>query len=644
MKGSTRPRQLIRLFPLAALSVGLLLAACPAQATEPGTVVAWGCGGAPTFECGVPSDLSHVTAIAAGGLYSLALKGDGSVVAWPCANVVPAFGQCNVPSGPSDVAAIAAGAFHGLALKSDGSVVAWGCGDPSVNFGQCNVPSGLSGVTAIATSLYHSLALKIDGTVVPWGCGFPTDSGQCSVPSGLTGVTAIAAGAYHSLALKGDGSVVAWGCGAINNVGQCTVPSDLSGVTAIAAGFSHSLALKGDGTVVGWGCEGSADHAQCSVPSGLSGVTAIAAGFYHSLALKSDGSVVAWGCVGFPDRGQCSVPTGLCQATAISAGSGHSLATAKICQTITFGALATRTFGDPDFEVSASASSGLPVSFAASGSCTIGGTIVHITSAGSCTLTASQPGDAVHVAASEVSQAFTIAKAAQSITFSPLAGKTHGDPEFVVLASASSGLTVSFAAGGNCTVSGSTVHLTGAGSCTVTASQPGNANYTAALDVSRTFAISKAGQSISFATLGSKTYGAPDFQLTVTASSGLRVALTATGSCRVTGATVHLTGVGTCTLTASQPGDVNYEAAPNVSRTFSIARRPCKVPKVVGKRLASARLMIATGHCRTGKVSYAYSQRVKGIVISQSRRAARVLPAGSRIDLLVSRGPRPKRR
>jgi hypothetical protein len=149
-----------------------------------------------------------------------------------------------VPSGLSGVTAIAADFFHSLALKSDGTVVAWGCGGGE-DFGQCSVPSGLSGVTAIAADFFHSLALKSDGTVVAWGCGGGEDFGQCSVPSGLSGVTAIAAGGYNSLALKSDGTVGVWGCGDGLDFGQCSVPSDLTGVTAIAAGAVHSLVLVG---------------------------------------------------------------------------------------------------------------------------------------------------------------------------------------------------------------------------------------------------------------------------------------------------------------------------------------------------------------------------------------------------------------
>jgi len=110
----------------------------------------------------VPGGLSGVTAVAAGSFSSLALKSDGTVVAWGC-DVNPDRGECNVPGSLSGVRAIAAGFAHSLALKSDGTVVAWGCRDD--NYGQCNVPGGLSGVTAIAAGWFHSLALKSDGTV-----------------------------------------------------------------------------------------------------------------------------------------------------------------------------------------------------------------------------------------------------------------------------------------------------------------------------------------------------------------------------------------------------------------------------------------------------------------------------------------------
>ena len=295
--------------------------------------------------------------------------------------------------------------------------------------------------------------------------------------------------------------------------------------------------------------------------------------------------------VTFGGSGNCTVTVatvhltgaGSCTITASQAGNAtynpapdvpqtFSIAAAKQNQTITFGALANKAFGDPDFGVSATASSGLTVTFGASGTCTVTVATVHLTGTGSCTITASQAGDSNYNAAPDVPQTFSIGKQNQTITFGGLSSKTFGNADFGVSATASSGLTVTFGASGNCTVTGATVHLTGAGSCTITASQAGDSNYNAAPGVPQTFSIGKADQTITFGALGNKTFGDPDFAVSATASSVLPVTFGASGNCTVTVATVHLTGAGSCTITASQAGDSNYNAAPGVPQTFSIGK------------------------------------------------------------------------
>ena len=89
---------------------------------------------------------------------------------------------------------------------------------------------------------------------------------------------------------------------------------------------------------------------------------------------------------------------------------------------------------------------------------------------------------------------YTITKGNQTITFGALATRTYGDAPFTVSATASSGLTVSFSATGNCTsggTNGATITITGAGSCTVTASQAGDSNYNAAPNVPQSFTINQ---------------------------------------------------------------------------------------------------------------------------------------------------------
>jgi len=111
---------------------------------------------------------------------------------------------------------------------------------------------------------------------------------------------------------------------------------------------------------------------------------------------------------------------------------------------------------------------------------------------GTCTVKYDQAGDSNYNAAPQVTDSVTAQKANQTISFGTLPDKTFGDPDFTVSATASSGLTVSFGASGQCTVSGTTVHLTGPGSCTITASQTGDGNYNAAADVPQTFQIRSA--------------------------------------------------------------------------------------------------------------------------------------------------------
>jgi hypothetical protein len=258
---------------------------------------------------------------------------------------------------------------------------------------------------------------------------------------------------------------------------------------------------------------------------------------------------------------------------------------------------------------------------------------------GTCLVKYDQAGDGTYNAAPQVVETVVARKADQEITFDFLDDGTFGDPDFDVGAFASSNLDVVLTASGNCTVAGVTVHLMGAGSCAVTAAQAGDANFNAAPPIAQSFAIAKADQEITFDPLEDKALGDPDFTVAATADSDLPVSFRATGKCTVRGARVHLTGAGSCTLTASQPGNVNYNAAQNVSQRFSIANPVCSVPKVTGRRLVPAKLAIAQNHCRTGNVTYAHSRRTaKGRVISQSRRPGRTLPANTKIDLVISRG------
>ena len=140
------------------LIIGAWLGASTTQAALSGSVVVWGRNSLGATSMVPVAAQSGVTAIAAGRDIIVVLKTNGSVVAWGIG-----FWQTNVPvTAQSGVTAIAAGGWgHTVALKNDGSVLAWG----DSGYGETDVPiAALSGVTAIAAGGFRTVALL--GTAV----------------------------------------------------------------------------------------------------------------------------------------------------------------------------------------------------------------------------------------------------------------------------------------------------------------------------------------------------------------------------------------------------------------------------------------------------------------------------------------------
>ncbi|HVT57333.1 MAG TPA: Ig-like domain-containing protein [Thermoanaerobaculia bacterium] len=268
----------------------------------------------------------------------------------------------------------------------------------------------------------------------------------------------------------------------------------------------------------------------------------------------------------------------------------QSFAVGKGDQTITFTSTAPAgaKVGGPTYNVTATASSGLTVAFtidaSAAAVCSISGSTVSFTAAGTCVIDGNQAGNANYNAAPQAQQSFAVGKGDQTINFTstaPAGAKVAG-PTYTVTATASSGLTVAFtidaSAASVCSISGSTVSFIGAGTCVIDANQAGDANYNAAPQVQQSFAVAKGDQTINFtstAPAGAKV-GGPTYNVTATASSGLTVALTidasASSVCSISGSTVSFTSVGTCVIDANQAGNSNYNAAPQAQQSFAVAK------------------------------------------------------------------------
>ena len=114
------------------------------------------------------------------------------------------------------------------------------------------------------------------------------------------------------------------------------------------------------------------------------------------------------------------------------------------------------------------------------------------------------------ISISATSSAFNVEQATQTITFTALPSPvTFGVSPIMLSATASSGLPVTFSViSGPATVSGSTLTITGAGTVVVAANQAGNADHTAAAQVTQTIVVNKAMPSLSLTVAPAKpVYG-----------------------------------------------------------------------------------------------------------------------------------------
>jgi hypothetical protein len=179
---------------------------------------------------------------------------------------------------------------------------------------------------------------------------------------------------------------------------------------------------------------------------------------------------------------------------------------------------------------------------------------------------------------SEVGPSFLIIKANQTITFSAIASKQTGIDDFDPGALASSSLSVSYASSNSlvATIVNGKIHIVGAGNSTITASQIGNTSFNAATNVNQNLTVIQApkiNQTITFNVLPQKTTIDADFDAGATASSSLVPSYSSsnTSVATIVNGLIHIVGSGMTTITASQSGNLSYNAATDVSQTLSVS-------------------------------------------------------------------------
>lgn len=236
-------------------------------------------------------------------------------------------------------------------------------------------------------------------------------------------------------------------------------------------------------------------------------------------------------------------------------------------QTVTFnGQTLTK---DLATTLSATATSGLTnFNFTALGATTtytLDGNMLTITGVGDVTVRATQPGDPYYASAS-ANATFTVNKLPATVNLSNLTVTYDGNPKSASATTSPEGLSVSF------TYDGSGTPPTDAGPYTVVGTI-NDATYQGSS--TGTFTINKADQSINFTNPGTQTYSATPITLSATGgASGNPVTFSyISGPATLSGtnnSTLTMTGTGMVTIRASQLGNANYNAAPDVDQTFEV--------------------------------------------------------------------------
>jgi sugar lactone lactonase YvrE len=230
-------------------------------------------------------------------------------------------------------------------------------------------------------------------------------------------------------------------------------------------------------------------------------------------------------------------------------------------QFITFPKPADRPMTSSPFALSANASSGLPVSFELlSGPATLSGNMVTLTGAGTVVVRALQAGNATFDAAAPVEESFVSTKVPATVTLGNLTRTYTGQPLTPSATTSPSGRTVVY------TFDGSSTAPTHVVSYYVIAAID---DPTYAGEAGGTFVIEQAAQTITFPAQDSRGVG-EIFDPGATSSSGLPVNYeVVSGPAQNDGSLVTITGIGTVTLRASQPGTGNVLPAASIERSFS---------------------------------------------------------------------------
>ena len=541
--------------------------------------------------------VAAVKRLALGESHSCALNTSGSLLCWGL-NQYGQLGNGNRLStstaaaavGLPIIASVAAGGFHTCALSSGGTVFCWGwngygqLGNGTVEDSVVPVPmSPLGGVVALSAGFQLTCALDVSGNVWCWGKS--QGSGSSATPRQVAGINGeavqISASYAGGCAALRSGAVKCWGSSLYSSPSGASDSSTT--ITAVAV-------------------------------NGLSEVAGVAAGSYFSCAFLKDGTARCWGNnsagqLGNPNYFDPVEPVPVLAVAGSSAAGENRPQNVDLPPWLT-GGTATLKVGDTVF-LTGTSTSGLPVTFDTwtPETCRITNGQVVALKRTLCGIRASQQGGVSNgvTYAPALSKTAVIdisgESSAMSITATPNPSTYGQRVDIVATLRATSGKSpggvvnfycadavIGAAVCGNgsmpvcvdvaiATVDGraqascALLYL-GAGAGSLFAVYSGDGVHDGSSSPAAALVIAKATQTLQFGAVPSLTVGgsAALFIVRSLRNSGNPVILTSlTASvCTVSGGNVTGVSSGECRLTASQAGDANFLAAPQISLTFMV--------------------------------------------------------------------------
>ena len=297
------------------------------------------------------------------------------------------------------------------------------------------------------------------------------------------------------------------------------------------------------------------------------------------------------GAVVFVSPGTCTVTASIAADSTYSSATSSSVSftITLATQVLTWAAGTSLTMAQSPHTPSTLASgSGSPaityaVTSAGTTGCTVNAStaVITYTGAGSCTITATAAATSVYASATK-SVVFSIALISRTISIDSSSFTSSytfdaSAPTLTSTASANDGVKWYYADSVNCNVQLTTglVTFIKPGTCTFSARVWQSNSYADVTSSAISITVTQATQMVTITSTapGSANPGGPTYSLTATGgASGNSVTFGSLNAsvCTVSGAIVSFVGLGTCTITGDQAGNINYSASTQVTQNITV--------------------------------------------------------------------------